>query len=131
MTENTKHYPEPSNFQETLDETAKGIIDRIYRTFTENDDAEVREWASDYDIVGARPTFAPVIEHYAKALFRHFYQVGFHQGATAKLADAGALGERTIVTKHHADGRIAEMVKLPLSVAERQAFEAHKAGATV
>lgn len=126
MSDTAPQYPEPENFSTLVDDTSATVIDRIYRTFTENEDPEVREFAAEFDIAGSRPTFAPVIEHYAKAMFRQFYQIGFQQGALAKLAQTGGLGERSIVTKHHPDGRIAEVVKIPLSVAERQALEAQQ-----
>lgn len=129
MTRIDQQYPEPGDFQKIIDETAASAVDQIYRTLTEHADPAVREWAAEFDIQGARPTFAPVIEHYTKALFRQFYQIGFQQGALAKLADAGGLGERSIVTKHHPDGRIAEVVKIPLTVAERQALEARQGSA--
>jgi len=126
MSDTAPQYPEPSDFQKIIDQTARSAVDQAYRTLTEHADPAVREWAAEFDIQGARPTFAPVIEHYSKAYFREFYKIGFQQGALAKLASTGGLGERSIVTRHTPDGRIAEVVKIPLSVAERQALEAQQ-----
>ncbi|MFO1131167.1 MAG: hypothetical protein U1E16_03990 [Hyphomicrobiales bacterium] len=129
MSEQQQKYPEPEGFQKTLDDTCDAVVDGIFRSFTESEKEDVRDWAEKHQLLAIRPTLAPVIAHYVRSMESQFYQVGYHVGAATRIAKSGRLGERTIVTKHDANGRITETVKVPMTIEERLDLEKQQAPA--
>lgn len=116
-------YPEPEGFQKKIDDACNEAIDGIFRSFAESEKEDVRDWAEKHQLLLMRPTLAPVIAHYIKSIGSQAYQVGYHFGAATRIAKSGSLGERTIVTKHDPSGRIAETVKVPMTLDERLELE--------
>ena len=112
------------------EQTSAAAVDGIFRSFAESENEQVRAWVQEFKILALRPLLGPVIAYYVAARERQFYELGLHCATVANLAKADNLGERTIVTRFDEVGRIAEMVKLPMTLAERLALEQGKGDPT-
>lgn len=113
---------------EAVEKAGAAVVDWVFETFAASKDERVRGLVDQYHILALKPFLGPVIAHFVSAKAQRFYEIGYLYGAAVHLASNKDKGERSIVTAYDELGRIREMVKLPLSLAERLELEAKKLG---
>lgn len=118
---NEARYPEPENFEQTLDDYVPKAVDAVFLPLTQHPDDRVRAWSQRIDLDGLRVSVGRLMAHQIRCTAAAFYQTGYHHGAIRRIRASGT-GERSLVS-YDEKGRIKEMVKTPLSVQERLDLE--------